>query len=167
MRNCEAIIVSIEIERKFLVKSEAWRAQAEPGQPYEQGYLWSDAVRTVRVRIAGDRAFMTIKGKTEGLARSEYEYPIPVADAAEMLATLCVSPPIAKLRYRLPCAEGCWEIDEFLGSNAGLVVAEIELDRTDRPIALPDWVGEEVSHDPRYRNSALADRPFSTWESTP
>lgn len=155
--------MAIEIERKFLVRSNRWRNLVQPGKRYQQGYLWSDPVRTVRARIAGDRAFLTIKGQTDGLARSEYEYEIPVIDATEMLATLCVSPPIDKVRYRLPCAEGCWEIDEFFGSNAGLIVAEIELDRPDQPVQLPDWIGEEVSHDPRYRNSALADRPFSTW----
>jgi len=155
--------MAIEIERKFLVASDAWRDRVAEGVRFQQGYLWADATRTVRARIAGDRAVLTIKGSTQGLARSEYEYPIPVADAAEMLANLCVTPPIEKIRYRLPWGDLCWEIDEFFGSNAGLIVAEIELDHPDRQIDLPDWIGADVSDDPRYRNSSLAERPFTTW----
>jgi adenylate cyclase len=152
----------IEIERKFLVKDDTWRGLAV-GVPYCQGYIVSGLGKTVRVRIAGEQAFLTIKGATVALARSEYEYPIPVADAAEMLKTLCESPLIEKQRYKIAIDEVIWEVDEFSGANQGLTIAEVELQHADQPIILPTWVGAEVSHDPRYFNSNLAKHPFSQW----
>lgn len=154
-----------EIERKFLVTGAAWRPGAH-GVPYRQGYLGAgaNASCTVRARIAGERAWLTIKGPAAEGARDEYEYPIPVADAEEMLERLCSGGRIEKLRYRVPFAGHTWEVDEFTGENAPLVVAEVELDRIDAEISLPSWVGPEVTYDPRYTNAALARRPYSRWE---
>ena len=151
-----------EIERKFLVKDSRWKAFGN-GELFRQGYLSLEPERTVRVRVAGDKGFLTIKGKTRGVTRSEYEYEIPVAEAASMLDDLCVGPQIEKLRYRINHAGQVWEVDEFLGDNAGLIVAEIELASEDQKIDLPEWVGEEVSGDPRYYNSNLTRHPFSQW----
>ncbi len=152
----------LEIERKFLVKADSWRGLA-PGILYRQGYLVAGMGKTVRVRIAGDRAFLTIKGGTVGLVRSEYEYAIPVADAEEMLDTLCELPLIEKYRYRIAIADLVWEVDEFIGENQGLMIAEVELRSVDQAIARPDWIGAEVSHDERYFNSNLAQHPFTRW----
>lgn len=154
--------MGIEIERKFLVKGDAWKADAA-GVLYRQGYLSTDKARTVRVRIAGERAFLTVKGLAAGLARAEFEYDIPLADAAEMLDQLCLKPLIEKRRYMVAYRGLSWEIDEFLGANLGLVVAEVELDRADQAIDLPDWIGQDVSEDARYFNSSLIARPFSSW----
>lgn len=153
--------MGVEIERKFLVLGDRWR-QGE-GVPYAQGYLSRDAQRTVRVRIAGDRAFLTIKGASRGATRAEFEYEIPPADAAQLLE-LSDGPVIRKLR-RVIVHEGlAWEVDEFLGENAGLVVAELELQSEDQPYARPAWLGREVTEDPRYYNSNLAANPYSRWE---
>jgi CYTH domain-containing protein len=151
-----------EIERKFLVKGDRWRSLGE-GIPYSQGYLFSSQGITARVRIVGEKGYLTIKGPTVGVTRSEFEYPIPVQDAREMLETLCHSSPIQKKRYRVEYAGLVWEIDEFAGANQGLIVAEVELTDADQTIALPDWIGEEVSHDPRYFNANLAKHPYSLW----
>ena len=156
--------MALEIERKFLVKADSWRGLA-PGVLYRQGYLVAGAGKTVRVRMAGDRAFLTIKSTTVGLVRSEYEYAIPVADAVEMLNTLCESSLVEKYRYQIAIADLVWEVDEFLGENLGLIIAEVELQTADQLIALPDWVGAEVSHDARYFNSNLAKHPFTQWGS--
>lgn len=151
-----------EIERKFLVKGDHWRSLGE-GKPYCQGYIVASADRSVRVRIAGDKGFLTIKGKTIGSTRPEYEYAIPVDHAREMLQSLCIPPLIQKTRYRVEWEGLLWEIDEFEGENQGLIMAEVELADADQPIAFPDWIGEEVTHDPRYYNSNLAQHPFSRW----
>ena len=153
-----------DIERKFLVTGDDWRPGAH-GVLYRQGYLGAgdQAVCTVRVRVAGDRAWLTIKGRAAGGARDEYEYPVPVADAEEMLARLCPGGRVEKLRHRVPFAGRVWEVDEFTGENAPLVVAEVELDRIDAEISLPRWVGREVTEDPRYTNAALALQPYSRW----
>ena len=153
-----------EIERKFLVTGDGWRPGAR-GVPYRQGYLsaGADAGCTVRARVAGERAWLTIKGRAVGGARDEYEYPIPVADAEEMLERLCVGGRIEKIRHRVPFAGHIWEVDEFVGENAPLVVAEVELDRIDAEVSLPSWVGLEVTYDPRYTNAALARLPYSRW----
>lgn len=151
-----------EIERKFLVKGNDWRNNGEP-VPTCQGYLVSEKECTVRVRLMGGEAFLTIKGKTEGISRSEYEYPIPVADAKEMLAGLCTRPLIEKHRYRITYAGMEWEVDEFFNENQGLIVAEVELESEDQQVELPPWVGEEVSHDPRYTNASLVKHPYSSW----
>lgn len=154
--------MGIEIERKFLVKGDGWRT----GKPtlYIQGYLNSDKNCTVRVRIAEPDAMITIKGSRVGISRAEYEYPIPVEDAKEML-NLCVGPLVEKHRWFYTDGELTWEIDEFFGPNKGLVVAEIELLHEDQSITLPDWVGQEVTEDARYSNSNLSTAPFSSWES--
>ena len=153
-----------EIERKFLVVGEGWRGGAT-GVPYRQGYLGAgaDARCTVRVRIAGESAFLTIKGPAAGCARDEYEYPIPVSDAGEMLARLAAGGCVEKTRYRVPFGGRTWEVDEFSGENAPLVLAEVELERVDAEIALPPWAGREVTDDPRYTNAALARAPYARW----
>lgn len=151
-----------EIERKFLVCSMGWKVGAV-GIPYRQGYLCRQEARTVRVRIAGDEAYLTIKGQALGIARLEYEYPIPLAEASELLDRLCLKPLIEKTRYRIEYRGRVWEVDEFSGENQGLVVAEVELESPDQPLELPDWVGEEVTHDPRYLNANLVEHPFSRW----
>jgi CYTH domain-containing protein len=154
--------MAIEIERKFLVTGDAWKTAAE-GVLYRQGYLSTDKARTVRVRIAGARAFLTVKGLASGIARPEFEYEIPLGDAAAMLDGLCLKPLIEKRRYTLECKGMRWEVDEFFGENRGLVVAEVELDSADQSIELPDWVGREVTDDARYFNSNLIAHPFSQW----
>lgn len=155
--------MAIEIERKFLLKNQQWRTVAGVGCLIRQGYLSDQPERTVRVRVAGEQAWLTIKGKTEGVARLEMEYPIPVTEAMQLLDQLCLTPLIEKYRYRIAQGDLVWEIDEFLGENAGLVVAEIELSAADQVFDQPDWLGAEVSDDPRYFNSALIRQPFSRW----
>lgn len=153
-----------EIERKFLLRNDTWKTGAD-GIVYSQGYLCSDQKRTVRVRIAGDKGVLTIKGKSTGFTRTEYEYPIPVQDATHMLETLCDDNPVEKKRYTIPYKGFTWEVDEFYGLNQGLVVAEIELTSEDQEFELPDWVGKEVTGELRYYNSQLSKHPFSTWEN--
>jgi adenylate cyclase len=154
-------MVAIEIERKFLVIGDAWREA--PAVFYSQGYLNRDKARTVRVRIAGEEAFLTIKGQSVGASRAEFEYPIPVTDARNLLA-LCEQPLIEKYRRKISYEGFIWEVDEFLGENQGLVVAEIELPSEDAVFAIPKWVGAEVTSDPRYFNSNLSRLPFTRWE---
>lgn len=151
-----------EIERKFLVSGDGWK-QPDRATLYRQGYLSTDKDRTVRVRIAGERAFLTIKGRSSGISRAEFEYEIPVAEAAQMLDTLCFTPLIEKLRYVIDHEGHRWEVDEFLGENQGLVVAEVELASPDEKIVPPSWLGREVSDDPRYFNSNLIKHPYRTW----
>lgn len=151
-----------EIERKFLVKGDAWRNLAE-GVRYRQGYLNSQKERTVRIRTVGDKAVITVKGLTIGCTRLEFEYQIPYADCESMLDNLAEKPLIDKTRYRIPMGKFVWEIDEFHAENDGLIVAEIELPDEDTPFERPDWIGEEVSSDPRYYNSNLVAHPYSTW----
>jgi CYTH domain-containing protein len=151
-----------EIERKFLVVGDAWR-QGAIGVLYRQGYLCTTPERTARVRVAGDKGYLTVKGSRTGVSRLEFEYPIPLEDAQAMLDALCVRPLIEKTRYRIDHGGLVWEVDEFAGENAGLVIAEVELEREDQEVSLPAWVGKEVSADDRYANSSLAERPFSTW----
>jgi CYTH domain-containing protein len=145
-----------EIERKFLVRSDAWRAGADAGTLYRQGYLHSDESVSVRVRLAGDKAFLTIKGGGAGISRSEFEYPVPPEDASEILDALCHAGSVEKTRHLFPAGRHTWEIDVFAGRHAGLVLAEIELSSEDEPFDRPDWLGEEVTGDPRYLNSNLA-----------
>ncbi len=151
-----------EIERKFLVKGEAWKGLAH-GTSYRQGYLNSIKERTVRIRTIDDKAFLTIKGLTVGATRSEYEYEIPLADCNAMLDELAEKPIIEKKRYKVPFAGLTWEIDEFFGENAGLVVAEVELQSEGQTLCKPEWAGEEVTADPRYFNSNLIKHPYSKW----
>jgi adenylate cyclase len=155
--------VGQEIERKFLVSDDGWRAAATSSTPMRQGYLASDENRTVRVRVAGDRAFVTIKGRAVGLVRPEFEYEIPAADG-EALMALCLPSPVVKTRHLVPHAEHVWEVDVFEGANAGLIVAEVELQRADERVDLPSWVGDEVSHESRYTNARLAAQPWAQWE---
>jgi adenylate cyclase len=159
--------VNEEIERKFLVISDGWRAGAAPGALYRQGYLTTGTTVTVRVRVAGDRGYLTLKGLHAGLSRAEFEYKIPLADAQQMLTHLCSAPPVEKVRYRVEHAGLIWEVDEFTGTNAPLVLAEVELENETQPVTLPDWVGQEVSTDVHYTNAYLAQRPYSTWRSNP
>ncbi len=151
-----------EIERKFLVRGEAWRGLAAP-TPYRQGYLSTVAARTVRVRTVGDKGYLTVKGLSVGARRSEFEYEIPRADADAMLDELCERPLIEKTRRKIPFEGMIWEVDEFAGDNQGLVVAEVELSDENQEVRLPDWIGEEVTGDPRYFNANLIAHPFSTW----
>ena len=160
--NQNAIRMGREIERKFLVRSADWHREATSARPLRQGYLAIDDGNTVRVRTDGQYAWLTIKGRGEGITRPEFEYEIPVADAAALLA-LCRGRLVEKTRHLIPAGALCWEIDEFAGDNAGLVVAEIELPDEDTPVPQPAWLGEEVTADPRYLNANLAVHPFARW----
>jgi len=151
-----------EIERKFLVRDDRWRMHAT-GTPYRQGFLSTEPERTVRVRVAGDRGWLTIKGITVGARRAEYEYEIPLEDAMHMLDTLCRRPLIEKVRYVLRGERHTWEIDVFEGDNAGLVVAEVELESEDEEFQRPPWLGDEVTNDPRYFNASLVAHPYKDW----
>ena len=153
--------MGLEIERKFLVRDDSWRTVE--GTPFRQGYLNSDLNRVVRVRTMGERAVLTIKGRNVGAVRPEFEYDIPLRDANKMLDNLCERPLIEKTRYLIKFAGYTWEVDEFAGENAGLVVAEIELQAEDEDFEKPDWLGMEVTDDPRYFNSNLVLRPYTTW----
>ena len=151
-----------EIERKFLVIGDDWRQRAT-ATTIRQGYLCSLAERSVRVRVAGDRGTLTIKGMAIGATRAEYEYEIPLGDAEELLDGLCERPLIEKTRYRVENEGDTWEVDVFAGDNAGLTVAEIELEDEGQKVVLPRWIGEEVTGDPRYLNANLFKHPFSRW----
>lgn len=155
--------MSTEIERKFLVKSDAWRSLGT-GTIYRQGYIYTENWTTVRVRLAGECGYLTIKGKRVGATRSEFEYIIPREDAEIMLKTLCDRPLIEKVRYRIPLENLVWEVDEFLGENTGLTLAEVELTAENQAINLPEWIGEEVTDDPKYYNSYLARHPYREWQ---
>lgn len=165
--------MALEIERKFLVRDAGdtvlpdWKRAAEDpeGTLYRQGYLSRDPDRTVRVRIAGDQARLTVKGRTTGCTRSEFEYAIPLEDARRMLDELALPPVLEKRRYRIPFAGYVWEVDEFDGENRGLVVAEVELQSETETPELPAWAGEEVTGDPRYYNSALSENPYARWST--
>ena len=152
--------MGLEIERKFLVREGSWRHAK--GIQYRQGYLNSAKERVVRVRTIGDQGYLTIKGLTVGASRMEFEYEIPHRDADAMLE-LCEKPLIEKTRYKVTTEGFVWEIDEFFGENQGLIVAEVELDREDQVFAKPDWVGDEVTGDPRYFNSNLIKNPYTKW----
>jgi len=149
-----------EIERKFLVRGTDWRK----GRPVRicQGYLCRDQDRSVRVRMAGERAYLTIKGRTAGASRPEFEYEIPLEDARELMA-LCDRPPLEKDRYQVRHAGAVWEVDEFRGANAGLVVAEIELENEAQAFERPGWLSTEVTGDARYFNSNLIASPYGSW----
>ena len=154
--------MATEIERKFLVKDDSWR---EPGSGtlYRQGYLSTVPERSVRVRLIRDRGYLTVKGASSGAARAEYEYEIPGEEAREMLDNLCERPLIEKTRYCVEYQGLTWEIDEFAGGNAGLVIAEVELDEEGQAVTLPDWVDREVTGDRRYYNASLIAKPYSEW----
>jgi len=154
-----------EIERKFLVLNEDWRALATSAIPMRQGYLNNEKRCSVRVRISGDEAHLNIKGATIGAKRLEFEYPIPLEQASIILDSLSAGPLIEKVRYLIPQGHLTWEIDVFSGDNAGLVVAEIELSDADEAFDIPTWIGEEVTHDTRYYNTRLSREPYSTWNT--
>ncbi len=151
----------LEIERKFLVTGEPWLTATDSSR-MSQGYLSQSGTNTVRVRLAGEIAWLTIKGPSSGISRSEYEYEIPVADARELLA-LCPLAIVEKTRYCIPHAGHVWELDVFHGENEGLVVAEVEIENESIQPELPPWVGREVSSERRYSNSSLAAVPFRLW----
>ncbi len=163
--------MAIEIERKFLTVSDAWRGRAHRVIEMAQGYLNdAESVRcgrqnaSVRVRLEGEQARLNIKSRELGAARQEFDYPIPPADARALLA-LCVGGVVHKRRHLVQHAGHVWEVDEFAGDNAGLVVAEVELQAEDETVVLPDWAGREVTHLPRYYNLNLAAHPFARWSA--
>lgn len=154
--------MAIEIERKYLLASEQWRAEVSRSQRMAQAYFANTETASMRVRIAGERAWLNIKGMTIGASRPEYEYEIPLADAEEQL-TLCMPGQIDKTRHYVERDGLVWEIDEFHGDNSGLIVAEVELESEEQSITKPDWLGSEVTGDARYYNVMLAKTPYSQW----
>jgi CYTH domain-containing protein len=153
--------MALEIERKFLVNENDWRNGQ--GTMYRQGYLNSDENRNVRVRVINDRGYLTVKGISQGATRVEYEYEIPKAEAEAMLDNLCEKPLIIKKRYKIEFKGFVWEVDEFLGENQGLIIAELELESENQVFIKPEWIGKEVTGEPKYFNSNLIHRPFSKW----
>jgi len=153
--------MALEIERKFLVNNGAWRK--EQGVLYRQGYLNSVKERNVRVRIIGDKGYLTVKGISRGAVRAEYEYEIPGVEAEAMLDDLCEKPLIEKMRCKIAYKGFVWEVDEFSGENQGLIVAEVELESEDQKFEKPEWIGEEVTGDPRYFNANLIYHPYCRW----
>jgi len=165
-------LMGTEIERKYLVKQAEWRSHKEQilqqnpamGKKYSQGYIPTSNGTTVRVRIIGTQGYLTIKSKTLGYTRAEFEYPIPVVDAEQMLNSLCQQPLIDKIRYKINYQDLVWEVDEFKGENQGLIVAEVELESENQQIDIPYWIDREVN-DPKYFNSNLIKYPYSKWEN--
>ena len=155
--------MGMEIERKFIVRNTSWKNGAK-GIRYRQGYLTMDPERTVRVRVAADKGYLTIKGRGSGIVRPEFEYEISHGDATTLLDFLCLRPLIEKDRYRIEHGGFIWEVDEFLGANRGLVLAEVELVHADQTFPIPHWAGEEVSGDPRYFNASLVKNPWIEWQ---
>jgi len=154
--------VGIEIERKFLVTGDGWRPGSSP-KAIRQGYLAYGPPASVRLRVTGDTAHLNIKESTLAITRREFEYPIPVADAEEMLERLTADAIVSKTRYHVVVGGHTWEIDVFDGANAGLVLAEVEIESEESAIEVPEWAGREVSGDERYLNTYLAQHPFTTW----
>jgi adenylate cyclase len=155
--------MGVEIERKFMVDHEKWKSLKKPaGTHYHQGYLLDHSNCTIRVRIAGVYGFITIKGSSSGISRKEFEYKIPATDAAELIKSFARSA-VEKIRYKIKFAGKLWEIDEFLGDNEGLIIAEIELKSENEEFEKPTWITNEVSDDDRYYNSSLAKYPFKNW----
>lgn len=155
--------MALEIERKFIVVNDKWKDNIVSESVLKQGYLAHQKNATVRVRIAGDSAYLNIKSATTGITRAEFEYRIPLADAEQMLEQIAEQPFIDKTRYQVRCGNHTWDLDLFAGENRGLIMAEVELGSEDEPFELPPWVGEEVSGDPRYYNSNLVKHPFTKW----
>lgn len=158
--------MSFEIERKFLVINAGWRDQIEAETRLIQGYLTASGPVTVRVRLDATQAYLTLKGATTGISRHEFEYPIPFADAETLLRELAVLPLIEKTRYRVRHGRHLWDLDVFAGENAGLVLAELELEQVAETFERPAWLGAEVSADPRYFNSQLAQHPYCRWQQS-
>lgn len=157
--------MATEIERKFLVKNDNWRQQTTRQLVIKQGYFGPPNKASIRIRISGETANINIKSATLDIVRKEYEVPVPLADAQEMLEHLCESPKIEKIRYHVPVGSHVWEVDEFSGDNQGLIVAEIELSSPDEAFEKPDWLGEEVSRDERYYNVRLVKHPYKDWRN--
>ena len=154
--------MALEIERKFLLKNDSWKKEVYDKKEIAQGYLNSNPERTIRVRIIGETGFLTIKSKSKGSVRNEFEYEIPLNDAQQLIE-LCEKPILAKTRDFVNHENHIWEIDVFEKENKGLEVAEVELKNENEPFILPDWIGNEVTHEARYFNSQLANNPFSNW----
>jgi adenylate cyclase len=156
--------MGIEIERKFLVKKDKWAQVVKTERShFRQGYIISDPQKTIRVRLTDTEGFLTIKGQTVGVARPEFEYSIPKEDAQQLLDNFCSSE-ISKIRHFIPHDGHTWEVDEFLGQNEGLIVAEIELQSEDEAFALPDWIDREVTSEKKYTNSNLSVKPYKNWK---
>ncbi len=155
--------MAVEIERKFLVLNDQYKENS-PGITCRQGYIYSDRNKSIRVRTMDDQGFLTIKYDSKGISRTEFEYSIPLHDAKKMLDQLCEKPLIEKIRYKIPFDGFTWDVDEFLGANSGLVLAEIELEYEAQPFSKPSWIGREVSGDTRYYNSNLVASPYSSWK---
>jgi len=156
--------MAIEIERRYLVIDDSWRGKAT-GILYRQGYLYFQEDGVVRIRVAGDDAFLTVKVRKDDFNTLEYEYEIPIDDAEEMLACLCNRPPVEKKRYRISLAGMVWEVDEFSGDNEGLLIAEIELEYEKQMFDIPSWVGREVTGEKKYLNAYLYKNPYKNWSS--
>ena len=156
----------MEIERKFLVVDESWRIDARKSIRIRQGYFATDPSCSIRIRISDNKASLNIKSATLGITRSEYDYPVPISDAEEMLEQLCVKPLLEKERYIVEQGALLWEIDVFSGVNAGLIVAEIELESDQQDFDRPSWLGQEVSDDPRYYNVCLVANPYNKWKES-
>ncbi len=154
--------MGIEIERKFLVNKQLWQPP-DDGVVYQQGYIHTVHGNTIRVRVAGNQGYITLKGKTNGSTRQEFEYSIPLEDAVEMLTTMCDRPLIEKIRYKIYINNLWWEVDQFWGDNEGLLMAEVELTSENQKIQLPQWIGKEVTDDQRYYNSNLSQNPYQQW----
>ncbi|TPQ24817.1 CYTH domain-containing protein [Methylomonas sp. EFPC3] len=156
--------MALEVEHKFLLANDAWRDEVEDSVLYKQGYLSGSPLSSIRVRISDSQAWLNIKSATIGTHRLEFEYEIPLADAEQLLAELCHKPVIEKVRHFVRREPHLWEIDEFLGDNQGLIVAEIELSQIGESFAKPTWLGQEVTDDLRYYNNNLAKNPFKDWD---
>jgi CYTH domain-containing protein len=154
--------MALEIERKFRVVNNSWREHSRAVR-VTQAYICNQPEKTIRLRIINEEAFLTIKSENTGLVRSEFEYPVLLADAEEMIRLFCAGQMINKTRHLLTCKGKLWEVDEFHGYNQGLVIAEVELEHADEKVELPDWIGEEVTGDPRYYNVNLVSHPYSKW----
>jgi adenylate cyclase len=157
--------MALEIEHKFLLANDDWRSEVKNSVRYKQGYLSSSPLSSVRVRISDNQAWLNIKSATIGSFRQEFEYEIPLADANSILDELCVKPLIEKTRYFIARAPHIWEIDEFSGDNAGLIVAEIELTNIGEAFVRPNWLGKEVTDDIRYYNNCLCKNPYKNWQT--
>ena len=157
--------MALEIEHKFLVKDDSWRQDVSRSTLFRQGYLSNTPLSSVRVRVSDTEAWLNIKSATIGTQRQEFEYSIPLADGISLLASLCHKPLIEKTRHFVTYRDHLWEIDEFFGDNAGLIVAEIELSAVGEAFDKPAWLGDEVTHDVRYYNNNLCQNPFCNWNS--
>jgi len=158
--------MALEVEHKFLLVNDEWRNEISNSVFYKQGYLTSSPLSSIRVRVSDNQAWLNIKSATIGTHRQEFEYEIPLADAQEILDGLCIKPLLEKTRHFVHCDQHVWEIDEFLGDNAGLIVAEIELAEIGEDFARPNWLGREVTHDLRYYNNNLVKHPFKDWPAS-